>query len=489
LVGMYVHTHWGYRHPYAARTWSLHDWEGYLEGISQLGYDMVMVWPQLDCMPPYPTASDRAGLETIAGMIDIAHDRFDMRVAISVCANVMGNEKAASYTFRERPYFGCENRINPGSSAEVAAFLHDRGTQFELLRNADALVVIDSDPGGYVGSTNTEFVSLMKAQIDVFRSLNPGAELIYWMLAGWQSYNRFRAKVETDPSGGAQMWDDWQGDDFLETLTLMQEQISEPWSVLAWLKPHDEAIEALGIQGKTMAFPYGLVEGEPSFPLTSCSGARLACELVPQFLDRYPRGIMANAQTHCLQLANTYMFAHFARGDTQNTVDLSGFADSVMPGYGETVALAWTAIEKCDLEAERAAAELLRKAVGTEHRKGKLSGLLFGDADRFLVDLAMNLELRVALSDFKAAVADSREVVPSLRRVLRYLRPYQERVGFVDAYGGLLSEELNQNLARLVDPQLDSVLKLFTDWRDPSVRHGILLLLLGAMEAYCDTHS
>ena len=28
IVGMYVHQHWPYHHPYAARTWSLDDWRG-----------------------------------------------------------------------------------------------------------------------------------------------------------------------------------------------------------------------------------------------------------------------------------------------------------------------------------------------------------------------------------------------------------------------------------------------------------------------------
>ena len=38
MLGMYVHTHWGYHHPYAARTWSLADWKGYLGALRALGY-------------------------------------------------------------------------------------------------------------------------------------------------------------------------------------------------------------------------------------------------------------------------------------------------------------------------------------------------------------------------------------------------------------------------------------------------------------------
>jgi hypothetical protein len=31
-VGMYIHQHWSYNHPYAASTRSLQDWRGYLDG-------------------------------------------------------------------------------------------------------------------------------------------------------------------------------------------------------------------------------------------------------------------------------------------------------------------------------------------------------------------------------------------------------------------------------------------------------------------------
>ena len=45
MLGMYVHTHWGYNRPYSARRWTVADWEGYLEGLSRLGFDTVKVWP------------------------------------------------------------------------------------------------------------------------------------------------------------------------------------------------------------------------------------------------------------------------------------------------------------------------------------------------------------------------------------------------------------------------------------------------------------
>ena len=305
MLGMYVHTHWAYRRPYSARTWTLADWEGYLAGLKALGYDFVMVWPQFDAMSPEPNASDRERLCIISQALDMARERFGMRTAICAAANTIGTEKAASYAFQERPYFVVEKRVNPKDRAEVEALLEGRRNQFRLLCNADALSIIDSDPGGYIGSTNDEFAALVRGQVELYRSFNPSAEFIYWMLAGWESYSRFWERTAADQSGQTEMWEEWQGEDFTATLTLMQEQVPEPWWVYAWLPKHMDGLGRLGLMDKAMYYPYGLIEGEPTFPLVNCSPDALAEGLAPEQLRKCPRGAMANAQTHCLQLPHT----------------------------------------------------------------------------------------------------------------------------------------------------------------------------------------
>ena len=486
MLGIYVHTHWAYHHPYAARTWTREDWEGYLEGLSRLGYDCVMLWPQLDCMPPEPNESDRAFLDTVARMIELAHERFGLRVIIVACGNTIGNAQATSYTFQERPYFVCEKKVNPKAPAEVEAFRRGRRNQFAPLQQADALAIIDSDPGGFIGSTNDEFVALMQVQADVFRSFHPGAEVIYWMLAGWETYNRFWA--EAGASGQAIRQADPQKNDFAETLALMQEQVPEPWSIFASTPDHNTAIDQLALRRKAMWFPYGVIEGEPTFPLTNCDRKALADVLVPDALGRYPRGVMANAQTHCLQLPHIYIFAQLAKGGTVESLDLADFADRVLPGRGRALADAWLAIEARDPELQRSAARELRDLVGQPGPTGPLSGLLSGDADRLLTDTAMGLELRARLIDLRKAVDAGSEVPRALRQTLDALQPYQKRVGFVDAYGGPLYDELNTVLAELEDPGMDAVLECFHNWRDPSVRNGILLRLFDAIHQYCLAH-
>jgi hypothetical protein len=485
MLGIYIHTHWGYNHPYAARTWTLADWEGYLDGLAKLGYDFVMIWPLLDSMPPVPNASDRAFLEKIGQAIDLAHSRHNMRMAIIVCPNTIGNEAAARYTFQERPYFACEKKVDPGDKAAVAAFLDGRRNQLAYLARADALAVIDSDPGGYPGSTNDEFVELLRGQIDVYRTLNPRAELIYWMLFGWENYNRFWAAAQGWTPGDPAPRIEVRPEVFAETVDLIQKRIPEPWSLFACFDEHKDPVVSRGLQDKALAFPYGLVEGEPTFPLTNWEPERLEQVLTSSLVQLSRRGVMANAQTHCLQLPHIYLFAHLARGGSRDAADLARLGERLIPGAGGTIAHAWRALATEDPERQWAAAQRLREKAGRPHRQGELNGLLFGDPDRLIVDLAMNLEVRARLGELGAAVESDRGVVPALRRLLAVLRPYQGRLGFVDAYGGPLEAKLNGPLARLREPVIDKVLAQFHDWQHPSVRNGLLERLLAALETFC----
>ena len=486
MLGMYLHMHWSYNHPYAARTWSLPDWRSYLTGLRSLGYDFVQIWPMLDSMPPEPTASDLAFLDKLGQVIRLAQDEMGMRVTIVSCPNTIGNEQSSRYGFEDRPYFSCERKVNPGDPAEVAALLAGRRKQFAPISHADAVVIIDSDPGGYIGSTNEEFVALMAGQIGVMRELNPAAELVYWMHFGWERYNRFWEATQCWQPGDPPVTFDNEPRVFEETLALVRERVAEPWSVLAnetnW--GHRAALTAVGLGHKRCGLHYGLIEGEPTFPFTNCNPVLIG-DVVRRYVPaEYPHGFLANAQTHVLQLPHTYLVAeHWLKGAAARP-DLAAFAEQVIPGQGELVARGWAAAERTDAALLRDLAGALRAEVGKPHAEGASSGLLIGSADRFLTDLVMNLGVRAGFVELGAALDQGGEARPALRGLLAALRPYQERLGFTDAYGGPLYSGLNQQVARLDDPEINAVLTQFEDWRDPAIRHGILPRLLEAVEAY-----
>ena len=100
----------------------------------------------------------------------------------------------------------------------------------------------------------------------------------------------------------------------------------------------------------------------------------------------------------------------------------------------------------------------------------------------------MNLEVQAALRELGAAFKNGKPV-PALQQLLAVFRPYQSCLGFEDAYGGDLAEALNHPLQQLDDTELNTVLSDFSQWRDPTVRHGIVSRLLDAIEGYCERNA
>lgn len=476
-LGMYVHMHWGYNHPYAARTWTMDDWHGYAEGLCRLGYNTIMIWPVFETIPDPLTESDKVHLQKIHDVIDMLHHDFGMQAFITMGPNTIGNERAAEYTFETRPFFATDTRLNPGDPEQLDLLLNRRRTLFSYLSNADGFSIIDSDPGGYVGSTNAEFANLLLRHFDVIKEYNPNAILLYWMHVGWETYNRMWQDVQQGlPSPDLE----FTAKDFEEVIGILMQYPTENWMVTSGMQVHQDAIAKYGIQNRTMFFSYGIVEGEPTFPLTNYYP-----EYVAEALKRYSpadmgQGAMANAQTHAVQLPHTYLFAHFIKGGTLENACLDGFADGLVSGLGDLIAESWKSMYRYDTTKMRANADQIESQIDVSLNEGLYSGLLFGSPQRFLEDLAMQLRYRAASVDFINAIDSNMPWKTPLKDLLSAWRIWQQRTGFVDAYGDV--QGLHPRLKKLGDPTINKVLADFDDWRNPEVRHGILPRLLDAIE-------
>lgn len=387
MVGMYVHQHWPYNRPYCARTWTLEDWRGYAEGLHSLGYNAILIWPVLETIPDPPTPSDQAHLKKTGQVIKMLKADFGMRVWLALCPNVEPiTAEAAGSDYERRHFFYCDRRVDPADRDAVAAMMRRRATVLEPLKEADGVSVIDSDPGGYPGSTNQEFVDLLVEHRRLLDRLRPGIELVYWMHAGWLGYNRFYSTgvltFSTDEEN-------------LDCLSRLIKAAPEPWGLANGLP----LAEKLGIADRVVSFNYGRIEGEPSFPLTNFGGnAAWEGGSAPG-----PRGVMGNAQTHCVQLPNTFAFARGASSAPITEADYISFAEDLIPGHGRTVVEGWNALNLTEPNAMRASAAALEALAGKSPEAGRLKGLLFGNPSRFLRDLAMMLRMRAGYAEIRAA--------------------------------------------------------------------------------------
>ena len=420
IVGMYVHQHWSYNHPYCARTWTFGDWRGYIEALKRIGYNTVLIWPVLETMPEPLTDSDRASLEKLAKVIDLAHDEFGMRAYFVLCPNVAAdNDLARQYAFEKRPYYNTARLVDLGDPVVMGKLITWRESLCRWLAKADGMFIIDSDPGGWPNSTNLEFVHLLCAHRRMLDRLRPGIELDYWMAHGWEGYCRFYATGELQQSTDEELHD---------CLRLLAKQNPEPWAIASGRGA--EIAEPLGLQDRMLAFNYGAIEGEPSFPLTRFDdgyayegGAKAAA-----------RGALGNAQTHVVQLPNTFAFARAAQGLSCTEADYVSFADDLIPGQGRLVVDGWKVLQGTDAEQMLAVAQRLTALLSEPLKLGPLGGLLFGEPARFVADLAKQLRTIAALEVFQAEVAaeprDMARVADSFARFVHAIAVWQAAHGY-----------------------------------------------------------
>jgi hypothetical protein len=172
-----------------------------------------------------------------------------------------------------------------------------------------------------------------------------------------------------------------------------------------------------------------------------------------------PRGTMANAQTHCLQLPNTFAFARGAQGMPAEEADYLGFAEELLPGRGRVVVDAWQALAGNDAQAMREAAQGLDVMATYDLETGPLGGLLFGDAGRFLRDLRLQLQMRAAFWDFHSAALGGgarAQIAETLRAFADAAARWQAAHGYKNMWRW---PELDEALARLDAPRLTEALR------------------------------
>jgi len=441
MIGLYIHQHWPYHHPYAARTWTLEDWRGFAGGLRELGYNTLLVWPMTETMPDPLTPSDWTALERLAAVIDMVHDELGMRVYIALCPNVMADDSAAAAaSFEERHFYYCDALADPGDPVALARFLRRREELLRPLSRVDGVCIIDSDPGGYPGSAIAEFVNLLVEHRGMLDRLRPGIELVYWMHVGWRGWSRLYEQGKL--VFGTE-------EEQLEALSRLVAFNPEPWGLANGLP----FAEQLGIAEKVISFNYGRIEGEPSFPMTNFGGsAAYEGGRLPA-----PRGVMGNAQTHCVQLPNIFAFARGARGLPLAEADYVQFAEDLVPGQGSSIVEAWQLLQGRVPDHMREVAARLEGLRDAEIPPGRFVGLLFNDPRRFFSDLVMMLRMQAARLDFIAAVERGDELSMPLRRFVAAAEIWQKQHGYQNYWH---DPELHAALRRLDSAAVNAVLNI-----------------------------
>jgi hypothetical protein len=272
------------------------------------------------------------------------------------------------------------------------------------------------------------------------------------MHQGWDGYCRLYQTGDLSTHG----WGTPEEAD--DMLARMKKLDPKPWGITTHTvgdPPNGTNLkmaEKFGLASNALALNYNAIEYEPSFPMTNFgddnafnSGQALA-----------PGGTIANAQSHCVQLPNTFAFAQGMLGKPRPTeADYAQFADDLIPGQGRLIAQGWELLPSKDAASMRAMADKLEAVPQNDLKPGPLKGLLFGDAHRFMTDLAMILRLKAAYAVFVAALDSGRDSKESFREFVSAAERWQDRHGYE---GALRWPGFDMQLRKLNSSAINAVL-------------------------------
>ncbi|HOJ53442.1 MAG TPA: exo-alpha-sialidase [Phycisphaerae bacterium] len=443
--GMYAHLHWAYNRPYALRSWTLEDWQRYIDLLACLGFNTIQIWPMMELLPHPLSPEDQAYLKRYAEIVDYAHQQRGMKVILGSCPNNI-TEDARGVPIEKREYFDFEKRLDPGDRAALARILEYRSDLYKTVPHADGYWVIDSDPGGWKGSPSREFVEILKGHrelIDRYGRRPTEQPLIYWMWYGW---------------GTGSVEKNWR-----DTIGQINTELHGPWQLLVCLPGHLEACKELALLDKAVYFPYNLLETEPAGPLTELRFIGIA-EAAQIAASHGITAIQGNTQTPLAQLPNIAALAGAAWGvnpATEADEVLDRLARGLLSREPETLKKAWLALSEDRPEPCFNLAVRLRELAGDPSAKGPLAVLIGDWQPRILEDLAAMLEIRAHAVRFARQVeanAGDAELVTALTDYFMSAASYLERTGYRgdrivthESYRGVVTAALKRLNGQLGD--------------------------------------
>lgn len=411
LRGMYAHQHWSYRYPYALRTWSVPEWQQYVDFLAHGRMNLFQIWSMAALCPAPFSPADRAFLQRYPPIIGHAQTAHGMQVWIGECAN--NTAKCGPLPpVPDRRYFDVEVLKNPADPAQLDELLAHRRAFYELCDNADGYWIIDSDPGGWEGSPTSDFVRILAANrrlINESTRKSLDARLIYWMWVGWGTGSR-----DENCARAAER--------------LLQEIDPPIWLTHSW-EGHFATTRGSEHRQRTVYFPYGAIEPEPSLPFTTVIPPALSGAIGTAQAQAPFAGILGNAQTPLVQLLNIWYFANCAWDPgyaRRSKADVVGeLAHLLFPQAAQTLAEGWLALDGTEAASARVVARELDLRVAQKRLgiPGPLGRLVFPDPDRIAEDLLCLLGIHAAALEFCEA-ADNE---PSDESVFSRLKEYVSR--------------------------------------------------------------
>lgn len=397
---------WPLNYPYSFRSWREADWQRYLDLLSYQSVNLFYLWPFVEIMPVPFSAEDQAYLEECRRLIDYAQTKHGMEVWIMQCTNRVAKDHCGTADPRLRPYWRPESQpdLDPGQPDDFQAILASREAMYRILDNADGVCNIDSDPGFCPGSSQDDYVKVLRAcreLLDRYNIHGRQAKLINWMLWGWGRQERIQIQGLAEHQRDA-------------LRHLKQGLPDSLWLISGQFPEFLPICREAGFAERTVLMPYGTIEFEPAYPQTNVQiDAIRNMYNGPDAQSTDVAGLMGNMQTPLLQLPNMFFFTSvLADMDYRNRPErevLEELAGFVYPSHRELLADAWLGLKATDPRQADTVADRVESMI-RQDSFGKL-GLFSRKAfpnHRFVAEsLLLQLRLRAAQERFLLAATSS----------------------------------------------------------------------------------
>ncbi len=290
-------------YPFSVRTWQRTDFAHMFRLLRGLGFNTVMIWPAQESAPMPLSNEDKQSLRGYRAVIDDAH-RAGLKCWIASCPNIVAKPGIRSTPWPQRSLYAWMDTVRLDDAAVGPAYLRHRRAVLSQFDNADAVVVIDGDPGGYPGAPIAEYLRILKADRETMR----GKLVIPWLWSGW---GRDHTK------GG--FWNEPVAPYTAAVLEALKAERGKPWEIMpgrshreGWAngRTNIELAEKAGVIGQSTFMCYEAIEFEPTPP-----AAVLQFDLIRKSLAEegrfaaVARGVFGNAQQPVMVLPNLYYFA------------------------------------------------------------------------------------------------------------------------------------------------------------------------------------
>jgi hypothetical protein len=410
---------WAFRSPYTFRGWREDQWQRYLDILSYQGVNLFFLWPFMEIMPVPLSQEDRAYLDECRRVVDYAQKKHGMEVWIMQCTNRVAKDRCGVADPRRRPYWRpSQEDLNPGNPQHFQAIMASREALYRVLDNVDGVCNIDSDPGYYAGSPLSDYLTVLegcRALLDCHNIHGKKTRLVHWMWCGWGlPPQRF-----FDPKHQA------------ATILGLRRELAEPWWLVNGRFEFLPLCRQQGVLGKTVLLPYGVIEGEPSYPATNVEIDRVRAAFDDP-VAKYPElgGVMGNVQTPLLQMPHVYFYTSGiwdldCRRRSEKEVLLE-LATHLYPEHRELMADCYLALKAADPAGPEALASRLERLIAQDRlgRPGVFGRKLFPDRRIVATTLLLQLRLRAAQERLVQASGPSMDRARCAKLVRDYFDAY-----------------------------------------------------------------